>query len=340
MVHLAGNNDRRPNNAEAARGDGNLIYRKNNFPTRYALEHEYRIPLGLITDLGLCNFPIQTDTRIVITLERNLNKLFEDLTKRAAIPTTDPDASIEFYDRPYIGYQEIILMPTWESYLKDILKDQQGVRMGVLPNPYQQTFEVAAGAQTVSVDFQGASRDINWLEISLLYDKSYSHETVYDSYGLELAARLIESIKFVNASKAYSLTGKLSYDINNKDEKYLMYKMYVAYVCNGATYAPLTEYKNNPVYQDMTDEYSYRSATKDDRIYIDMRRSKRNYDELEKITRDDSGLVIYIKLKEAAAKKMRLRVVGYSQGEYWYAHTNKGYIMAYKNYNISKTDKF
>ena len=181
--------------------------------------------------------------------------------------------------------------------------------MGVLPNPYQQTFEVASGTQTVSVDFQGASRDINWLEISLIYDKSVNHETVYDSYGLELAARLIESVKFVNASKAYSLTGKLSYDINNKDEKWLMYKMFVAYVCNGATYAPLTHYKNNPVYQDMTDEYKYRSATKDDRIYIDMRRSKGNYDELEKITRDDSGLVIYIKLKDAAAKKMRLRVV-------------------------------
>ena len=212
--------------------------------------------------------------------------------------------------------------------------------MGVLPNPYQQTFEVARGAQTISVDFQGASRDINWLEISLVYDKSYAHETVYDSYGVELAAQQIESIKFVNASKAYSLTGKLSYDMNNKDEKYFMYKMFVAYICDGATFAPLTDYKNNPVYQDMTDEYDYRATTKDDRIYIDMRRSKGNYDELEKITRDDSGLVIYIKLKAAATRKLRLRVVGYSQGEYWYAHTNKGYIMAYKNYNISKSDKF
>ena len=82
-----------------------------------------------------------------------------------------------------------------------------------------------------------------------------------------------------------------------------MYKMFIAYVCNGATFAPLTDYKNKPVYQDMTDEYNYRSATKDDRGYIDMRRSKGNYDELEKITRDDSGLVIYIKLKDAAAKK-------------------------------------
>ena len=175
--------------------------------------------------------------------------------------------------------------------------------MDVLPNPFQQTFEVATGAQTISVDFQGASRELNWLEISLVYDKSYAHETVYDSYDLELAAHLIESVKFVNASKAYSLTGKLSYDINNKDEKYQMYKMFIAYICNGATFAPLTNYKNNPIYQDMTDEYSYRGQEKDDCIYIDMRRSKGNTDKLEKITRDDSGLVIYIKLKAAATKK-------------------------------------
>ena len=119
-----------------------------------------------------------------------------------------------------------------------------------------------------------------------------------------------------------------------------MYKIFVAYLCNGATFAPLTDYKNNPVYQDMTDEYSYRGTTTDDRIYIDMQRSKGNNDELEKITRDDSGLVIYIKLKAAATKKLRLRVVGYLQGKYWYAYTNKGYIMAYKNYNIAKSDKF
>ena len=118
-----------------------------------------------------------------------------------------------------------------------------------------------------------------------------------------------------------------------------MYKMFVSYICDGATFVPLTEYKNNPVYQDMTDEFEYRDNTKDDRIYIDMRRSKGNYAELEKITRDDSGLVIYIKLKVAPTKKMRLRVVGFSQGEYWYAYTNKGYIMTYQNYNIAKADK-
>ena len=265
-VYLDENTDRRANNATAGgdRSDPNLTWRLANLHDHTFKKNEYRIPLGLITDLGLCNFPVQTDTRITLTLERNLNKLFEDTKKRAAIPTTDPDASIEFWDRPYIDYQEITLTSVWETYLKEILRDESALRMGVLPNPFQQTFEVAAGAQTISVDFQGASREFNWLEISLVYDKSYVHETVYDSYDLELAANLIESVKFVNASKVYSLTGKLSYNINNKDEKYQLYKMFVAYQCNGATFAPLTDYKNNPIYQDMTDEYTYHDKTKDD----------------------------------------------------------------------------
>ena len=35
---------------------------------------------------------------------------------------------------------------------------------------------------------------------------------------------------------------------------------------------------------------------------------------------------------------MRLRVIAYSQSEYWYANTNKVYIMTYKAYSIAKDD--
>ena len=47
-----------------------------------------------------------------------------------------------------------------------------------------------------------------------------------------------------------------------------------------------------------------------------MRRSKGYTDELEKINRDDNGLAVVIGFKESAAKKLRLRIVRYSQGEY------------------------
>ena len=35
---------------------------------------------------------------------------------------------------------------------------------------------------------------------------------------------------------------------------------------------------------------------------------------------------------------MRLRITGFSQSEYWYVLSNKGYVMIHKNYNISKED--
>ena len=54
-----------------------------------------------------------------------------------------------------------------------------------------------------------------------------------------------------------------------------------------------------------------------------MRRSKGYTDELEKLNRDDSGLAVVITLKEVAAKKLRLRVTGFSQAEYWYLLSNK-----------------
>ena len=35
---------------------------------------------------------------------------------------------------------------------------------------------------------------------------------------------------------------------------------------------------------------------------------------------------------------MRLRVIAYSQAEYWYTSTNKGFKMTYKDYSIARDD--
>ena len=114
--------------------------------------------------------------------------------------------------------------------------------------------------------------------------------------------------------------------------------MFIAYNCNGCSTAPLTQYRNNEIYQYITPEEEYRSNTKDDRIYIYMRRIQVYTDELDKLTRDDSGLAVVINLKEAAKQKMRLRIAGFSQAEFWYALSDKDYKMTYKNFNISKED--
>ena len=135
----------------------------------------------MLVDLGLINFAMKTDTKLLFTLQRNLNKLFETTKKAAAIPD-EPDALIQFHDRPYISYQEISLTKTFDVYLSGILRSETALRMGVLPAPYQQLFEINKATQSLTVTFKGEQRQLEWLEISVIYDKSYQHLTIYDSY--------------------------------------------------------------------------------------------------------------------------------------------------------------
>ena len=114
--------------------------------------------------------------------------------------------------------------------------------------------------------------------------------------------------------------------------------MFVAYYCEGCSAAPLTQYKNNEIKQELAKEKDYFGDDSDERLYIDMRHSNGYTDELDKLTRDDGAVTLTVKLKKAATKNIRLRVVAYSQAKYWYTTTNKGYIMTYKDYRIAKDD--
>ena len=174
----------------------------------------------------------------------------------------------------------------------------------------------------------------------IAYDDSYQHSTIYDSYDLELAAKLIKTIKFENTSSTYSLTGKLSYDLEKDEDKFQLYSMLATFTCGGCSSALLTQYIINLIYQELTEEDEYTDQERDDCIYIDMRRSKGYTDELEKVNRDDSQLALTISLKAAAKSKLRYRITWWAQGEYWYLLSNRSYIMSYKNYNISKSDSY
>ena len=76
-----------------------------------------------------------------------MNKLFESNKNMTAIPDNS-DALIQFYDRPYISYQEINLTKGVDLYFTGILRSETALRQGVLPSPYQQFFDVNTGMQS------------------------------------------------------------------------------------------------------------------------------------------------------------------------------------------------
>ena len=78
-VYLDDDDDRRSHTSTTAaeRTDLNLTERIKLFKNYIFQKNVYQIPLTLLSDSGKCNFSSKTDNRIIITLERNLNKLFE-----------------------------------------------------------------------------------------------------------------------------------------------------------------------------------------------------------------------------------------------------------------------
>ena len=128
-VYLEKNANRRPNNntSDAKLTDPNLIYCLAQLKDYIFEKHVYRIPLSRIVDLSLVNFSAKTDAKIILTLERNMNRLFESNKKVTNIPDS-PDALINIYDRPYISYQEINLTRGADIYFNGILRSEADLK--------------------------------------------------------------------------------------------------------------------------------------------------------------------------------------------------------------------
>ena len=199
--------DRRNHIAAAAR-DSNTDDNVDNRIAKFNSDNElseikvYRIPLRYLVDLGLVSMPTAFNTKIVFHLEQTLSKLFESKIKlpntaagvTAALPTAQPDANIYFSSTPYLQYAQIKLNDTFNKYITKALQSKRVLRTGIKPTPYQKTFEVNTGTQSHVLEFKGANKQFSFIEISLVYDKSEQHSSIYDSYNIELAATRIASV--------------------------------------------------------------------------------------------------------------------------------------------------
>ena len=131
---------------------------------------------------------------------------------------------------------------------------------------------------------------------------------------------------------------KKKYDVDNSTQKYLLYKQFVAWSCNSCSTAPLIDYINNPVYQELIDENYYNSVCSDERVYLDLQASADYTSEEEKLERNNSKINLSIQLKNSAIKKLRLREWAYLLGEYLYVFSWQGLALRHKTYSIGQED--
>ena len=326
-------------NAENAnnRTDDNIDERIQKFQNQLKTDYFYRIPLKYICNLGKVNQPIRFNTKWRITFEQDMQRLFEantNLGAAAGLPNT-VDAKIILKSTPYLLYTQFKLDTNFRNYLETALVSESKLRTGIQKTPYQKSYELIAGAQSRTINFNNALKQFSFLEISLVYDRSDKHLSIYDSYNAEVASTQIKSIKIQNASNTYSEFNTVKFDLEDEEDHYILYNAFVAFVTEGSSIVAESEYMNNEVRQELPNRNTYFTDS-DERVYIDIRCSKGFTGELERVNRDDSDLTVTVDLKAAATKKMRLRITGYFQGEYNYMISSNGLIMNYKEYGVSK----
>ena len=301
--------------------DLNTDKRISLFQEQLKNEFIYRVPLRYLCDIGKINFPTKVDYRIKLFLETNMNKLFKSkklLAPTVAIPTAD--VQIIFTKAPFIQYEQILLDKNFRQHIETIVLSKKNLRMGAQKTPIQRTYKISKGQDSLNVEFLGSYRQFDWIEMSIVHDKSDKHTTIYDSYNQELAAQTIKSLKLSNFTEIYSLTNEKKYDVDNLTQRPLLYKQFVAWNCNGSSIAPLTEYMNSPIFQELPDKDKYFDVRNDDRIYLDLRTSSGYVKEAEKLERNNSKINLQIMLKAAATYKLRVRMWAYLLSEYLYVY--------------------
>ena len=157
-------------------------------------DHVYRLPLRYFTELEKINFPTKIDYGIKLYLETEIKKLFESrklLASGTAI--TAPDTKIIFTKAPFVQYEQILLDKNFRQCLETIMvsktKKKKILRMGAQKTLIQKTYETNVGQDSLDIDFLGANRQFDWIELSLAFNKSDKHTTKYDSYNVEMTAK-------------------------------------------------------------------------------------------------------------------------------------------------------
>ena len=123
--------------------------------TQIKSEFVYRISLRFLCDLGLVNQCFKFNTKYILTLETDMQRLFEMNVNQAAdaLPKA-VDAEIMFTSAPYIMYEQLKLDDNYQTYLKGVMPSERVLRTGIKPTPYQKSFELVVGTESKDVNFQ------------------------------------------------------------------------------------------------------------------------------------------------------------------------------------------
>ena len=119
----------------------------------------------------------------------------------------------------------------------------------------------------------------------------------------------------------------------------MLYKQFLAWSCNGSSVAPISDYVDSSIFQELPDQEKYFSAKSNERIYLDLRASSGYVKEAEKLERNDSKINLQITLKNPADFNLRARIWAYSLSKYLLVLSKSGLTLKRRTYTINQSDE-
>ena len=102
-----------------------------------------------------------------------MSRLFESRKVLASTTTAaqEPDVAILLTRASFIQYEQILLDKNFRQHLETIMVSKKIIRMGAQKTLIQKTYEIKTGSDSLNVEFLGANRQFDWIEISIVNDK-------------------------------------------------------------------------------------------------------------------------------------------------------------------------
>jgi len=171
------------------------------------------------------------DNKLIIRLffEKEYRKLFETnvLIADNANPHTTNLMKYNVTETPYLGMQWLLLSASHVETRDRILESKMTYRLATFPLSDIKRQEMTPGQMSVVIPFNNIYKNCEKFIVSYSTNHSIYHTSHYDSYGVEMASKVIKKIEFLDFF-VDNVKKNLVFDLDERADRKMLYKMYLA----------------------------------------------------------------------------------------------------------------
>ena len=157
----------------------------------------------------------------------------EDQAVTEEVDRNPPRLTAVFYKPPKTNYCLYTYISMYQEATETFTMSQtKGKRTGVQPVYYKKSIKIRQSSFSGILNFNNVDTQFEWTMISIIPVLSKEHRNFCATYNLEQARNTIQKITIPNIKDENGHVCSKVYDLNDFDDKYLLYKQYLACISN------------------------------------------------------------------------------------------------------------